>query len=345
MFIKRLLPYRTKYRLLLFLQQFKKPGYFKNLTLDPNKRYAFVFLAADYGNLGDIAITYAQTQFIQRHSGYEAVEIPISKSLEGLVFVRRYIRKNDIVTTVGGGNLGDLYDQIEFIRQLVVSSFPNNKIISFPQTFDFANSKLLGIARRVYGKHKDLYLIAREMISYQLMKQHFPNNKVLLTPDIVLSLTEQNGNQRDGALICMRDDKEKKTTAYQMNALLSAVERKFKTVNFYDTHLNRRGLNPSERMSELQKIWKAFSRSEIVVTDRLHGMVFSYITKTPCIVLPNNNHKISGTYEWIKEENLVRYAEGASEENIDQLIEGMSPGTEKTNSLLDKFQPLVNILN
>ncbi|MDA3776081.1 polysaccharide pyruvyl transferase family protein [Streptococcus thermophilus] len=33
-------------------------------------------------------------------------------------------------------------------------------------------------------------------------------------------------------------------------------------------------------------------RYEVVLTDKLHGMIFSYITGTPCIVLANDNHKI-----------------------------------------------------
>jgi pyruvyl transferase EpsI len=36
--------------------------------------------------------------------------------------------------------MGDLYEQIEILRQLVIQQFPCNKIISFPQTFDFSNS-------------------------------------------------------------------------------------------------------------------------------------------------------------------------------------------------------------
>ena len=43
--------------------------------------------------------------------------------------------------------------------------------------------------------------------------------------------------------------------------------------------------------------FKDFQKSELVITDRLHGMIFCYITKTPCIVMPNNNHKILMTYE------------------------------------------------
>jgi len=38
-----------------------------------------------------------------------------------------------------------------------------------------------------------------------------------------------------------------------------------------------------------------------VITDRLHGMIFAFITGTPAIVLPNNNGKIEHSYDWISE--------------------------------------------
>src|SRR5690606_38406975 len=135
------LSFRKKYTFFLFLQKFKSYQYFKNTQLDTSKNQAYIFLAADYGNLGDVAITYAQTKFLKEHSDYQVIEIPISESLEGLWSVKKNIKKGDIVTTVGGGNMGDLYDQIEFIRQLTFQWFPNNRIISFPQTFDFTDSK------------------------------------------------------------------------------------------------------------------------------------------------------------------------------------------------------------
>src|SRR5690554_7031043 len=124
------------------MQKLKGLEYFKNTIFDQTKNQAYIFLAADYGNLGDVAITYAQTKFLKDILGnnFEVIEIPISHSLEGLYFVKKNIKHGDIVTSVGGGNLGDLYDQIEFIRQLAVRSFSKNKFISFPQTFDFSET-------------------------------------------------------------------------------------------------------------------------------------------------------------------------------------------------------------
>ena len=214
MLLSKYISFKNKTRILLFLKKFKKNNYFSFLKNNTNKK-AYVFLAADYGNLGDVAITYAQSNFLKNTlPEYEIIDIPISKTLEGIAIIKKTILKDDIVTTVGGGNFGDLYDQIEFYRQLVIQSFPNNKVISFPQTMDFSNSetgkKALLQAKKCYNKHKNLTFIAREEKSYHMMKDVFAKNTVLLTPDIVMSLNKIEPQfDREGIVLCLRADEEK----------------------------------------------------------------------------------------------------------------------------------------
>lgn len=324
--IKKLIPFRLKYQIRLLKQKNKPLDYFKNYQIDNSRKRAFIFLAADYGNLGDVAITYAQTKYLEDNLDYQVIEIPISQSLEGLWWVRSIINNNDIVTTVGGGNMGEMYDQIEYIRQLVIRFFPNNKIISFPQTFDFSDTvdgrKALAKAQKVYGQHNNLMLIAREELSFEMMKQCFSHNNVFLTPDIVLSLNKTQPNIiRKGAILCLRNDKERLLTQEQKQFVIDTTKAKYNEVSFYDTHINRNHLSIDERIKELNKIWSAFSKSEVVITDRLHGMIFCYITNTPCIVLQNNNHKIKETYKWIKKSNHIQLIDNFSESSFTELLD------------------------
>ena len=53
-----------------------------------------------------------------------------------------------------------------------------------------------------------------------------------------------------------------------------------------------------------------FSSSKLVVTDRLHGMIFSAITNTPCICFDNKNGKVSAQYEWIRNNSYVKLVDG-----------------------------------
>ena len=349
--MKRLFSFRFKYGMRLFLQQFKSLSYFKNTKINKLKKYAYIFLAADYGNLGDVAITYAQTKLLQDNLGdkFVVLEIPISQSLEGLHFVRKNIKQDDIITTVGGGNLGDMYDQIEYIRQLIVRSFPKNKIISFPQTFDFADTddakKVLSVAKKVYNGHRNLYMVAREKTSYELMKKHFNKTNVLLTPDIVISLDKQKPEQkRNGAVLCLRQDKERNLTNDQITFMENEVNSHFETVSYYDTHINRDNLSIEEREGELNKIWDAFRSAELVVTDRLHGMIFCYITNTPCLVFQNNNHKVRETYDWIKGNSNMNLVTDFTEKGIKTFFNRENFNTGSLRSLENKYIPLISIL-
>lgn len=58
--------------------------------------------------------------------------------------LKSIIDPNDIITIVGGGNTGDMYDDIEFCRQFIIKQFPNNKIVCFPQTIDFSETSIGG---------------------------------------------------------------------------------------------------------------------------------------------------------------------------------------------------------
>lgn len=349
MYLKKLIGFRTKYRIKLFLRQFKKQSYFDPAIIDKTKKQAYVFLAADYGNLGDVAITFAQTQFLLENSNCQVIEIPISQSLEGLWFVKKNIQKKDLITTVGGGNMGDIYDQIEYIRQLVVKFFPNNKIISFPQTFDFTETekgeKALKIAKKVYNSHSDIHFIAREKTSYSLMKKHFKGANVVLTPDIVINLDKQEPKlKRNGVVICMRKDKEKNLSETQSQFITNEIKDRFENISYYDTHINRNDLSLQERESELNAIWNAFRSAELVVTDRLHGMIFCYITNTPCLVFQNNNHKVRETYNWIKGNLNINLVTEFSEENIKTFFSRKDFNIGLLVDIRDKYQPLINLL-
>lgn len=337
MFLSKYISFEKKTRILLFLKIFRKNKSFSYLNGEESKK-AFVFLAADYGNLGDVAITNAQTNFLKETlKEYDIIDVPISKTLEGIHYIRKNISPEDIVTTVGGGNFGDLYSQIEFYRQLIVESFPNNKIISFPQTMDFSESKkgMKALKRAVkrYGKHKDLTFVAREKVSYELMNKSL-KNRVIFTPDIVMSLNKTSPiEDRKGVLLCLREDDEKLLSKEEQKKLLKIVEDEFKINQVYDTHIGKNNLTIEERNYELNKIWGAFRKSELVITDRLHGMIFCYITNTPCLVFPNNNHKVKGSLEWIKNKGNIKLIESFSENEIKNFL-------SKKKFVINEYKPV-----
>ena len=58
-----------------------------------------------------------------------------------------------------------------------------------------------------------------------------------------------------------------------------------------------------------------FSQYRLIITDRLHGMVFSYVVGTPCIAIDNKTGKSKALYnDWIKNSPLIKIGNLENEE-------------------------------
>jgi len=308
----------------------------RTMKLPPEPR-AFIFLAADYGNIGDIAISAAQKLFIQRSLPRHQVKaIPISVTRESVEAIRRRVRGSDVITIVGGGNMGHMYSEIEEFRQLVIQAFPSNRIVSFPQSIDWDQTaesvKALDRIQKVYSLHPDLHLFARDSVSFLKLQQLFkrePSVKVKLAPDIVLSSrSHQLGSRQcvrqDRILVCLRQDRERTLTDGEQEVLFEAIRLLRLDFETTDTHAGGNRLTP-KRCSELlgSKI-NQFSGARLVITDRLHGMILAVLAGTPCIVFPNSNHKIRQTYlDWLQSSPLVTFLEPNQLSRVPEVVRHM----------------------
>lgn len=310
------------------------------------KRKCLVCLAADYGNLGDVAITYAQEQFLGKmFPEYEIVDFPISQTLGNLKALKRICSADDVITIVGGGNMGDLYGDIELLRLMIVKAFPHNRIISFPQTIEYIDSNknrfLYNLSKRIYNGHKNLLMCARESVSYAKMQELYPQCNVCLVPDIVMTLDKRSDTiKREDNIItlCVRNDKEKKKTALDEDLLKKQLIGQGYKLEISDTHIGKSRMSVEERKTELQKILDTFSKSKLVITDRLHGMIFAYITGTPALVLPNSNFKVEKCYEWIRDCGYVEFIKEPTNEVILSRLEVKysKDRFERTHSLINE---------
>ena len=311
------------------------------------KKKCIVCLAADYGNLGDVAITYSQELFLKKmFHGYEIVDFPISQTLNNLKALKRICSIDDVITIVGGGNMGDLYGDIELLRLMIIKAFPHNRIISFPQTIEYIDANknrfLYNLSKRVYNSHKNLLMCARESVSYAKMQELYPQCNVCLLPDIVMTLDKRSDTikrEDDFITLCIRDDKEKKKTALDEDLLKSQLIEQGYKLNVSDTHIGKSRMSVDDREAELRKIWNTFSKSKLVITDRLHGMIFAYITCTPALVLPNGNFKVEKCYEWIKECGYIKFIkEPTNDEILNSLnLKYSKEGFEKTSKSICKW--------
>lgn len=105
-------------------------------------------------------------------------------------------------------------------------------------------------------------------------------------------------------LLVLRNDREKSKTRISESELYDELKRFGYAIEKTDTVVNF-NVDRFNRENVLYSKLKQIARSKLVVTDRLHGMIFAYITKTPCLLLETYNHKVTGQYEWVKNSNSI----------------------------------------
>lgn len=281
---------------------------------------AILFGIPEYGNMGDIAIAYAEVQFIKENfEEYELVEILEDDVEKNLGEIKSNITDEDILFLQGGGNLGDEYVSFEETRRLVISTFPNNKIFIMPQTIHFRDNengkRELEKSKEVYNNHKYLTVIAREEISYERMKKEFNKANVILAPDIVMYLDKTDASvKRNGITLFLRKDSEKILTDDDSKKINQIATKYYTNVLYTDTHIGDEiKITKSLREKMLETKWKEVREAELVITDRLHGMIFAAITSTPCIAFGNYNHKIKSSFKWLENLKYVKYIDSVEE--------------------------------
>lgn len=323
-----------------------------NLLVDKKNIKVILIDVPQYGNLGDQAITLGEIAYIyDNYANYKfhyfnVGEINLNKPLV-LRVIEKICNNNDIIFLQGGGHFGDLYIESEIKKRLTIEIFKENKIILFPSTLTFSNTtegdKEKKISQKIYNQHKDLTLILREERSYKEAKSIFTHANVILMPDIVFYLVGTKFQEQFfydkrnfDISICFRKDKESFFTLSEKENLIVNIKNKYKLVKIFDTNIECR-INSQNREFEVSKLWKKFSESKLIITDRFHGMIFSILTKTPCIVLRSADHKIIESLKWISDYDLITYVDNLEdvEKNIDLILS--SPIDEHRYQLFYKF--------
>ncbi len=291
-------------------------GYFKNYRTYKNReagKKIYLIGTPEHSNLGDHAIAAATMEFLESElCNYKIYEITLDMYLKHLKSIKRFINKNDIILINGGGSMGVEWFFYEELIRLFIKKFPHNRIVIMPQTIFYGDSEYgkreFEKSKSIYSAHNDLHIIAREKYSYEIMKNAYPCNKVYLKPDAVLYLNRASPRfKRDGILICLRNDVEKSLTHAQSKEIIEYCRQYTDSIRYTDTLSGCNNLPLTRRNKELELKFLEFKSARLVITDRLHGMIFCAITETPCIALSNYNYKIKGVYEWISNLNYIRF--------------------------------------
>ncbi len=280
-----------------------------------NPKMVFVVYTPVHENLGDHAIAEAQLKLLNDMSVQytEISESEIYKLKEfGLL---KLFNKTKILIT-GGGNLGTLWIRVEKIFQDIIVAAPKSDILIFPSTIYYESSEFgkseFEKSKEIYNNHKSLNLFAREKFSYETMKDAY--NNVRLVPDMVFYLNKCEKNVvRNGAVLCLRNDLERTIGEKEEKLIYEQIQKIFgDNITRTDMYAEQK-VTVENRNRELNKKFEQFKSAKLVVTDRLHCMIFCTITGTPCIVVNSKSPKVKGCYDWVKDLEYIKFADDLSD--------------------------------
>ncbi len=276
-------------------------------------------------NVGDHAQVIAiKKWFMDNFNEYLILEFNKNEVYKYLYYIKKIVNEDDLIFLHSGGNLGDRGLWSENARRLIIKNFPKSKIISLPQTIFFSDAqkgvKELEVTKRIYNNHKDLTIIARDEHSLRLAKDYFPKCKAIACPDFVLYLThcDNISEERKNILLCLRNDSESIIDENLKGKIKKWIGDLGEDCQEYDTTLDR-NIPKENREEELNIALNLFRKHKLVITDRFHGVIFSVITKTPCIALKTVDHKLTESIKWFKDLNYIFYTK-----NYEQLPEIMN---------------------
>lgn len=292
----------------------------------------FLVFTPQHANLGDHAIAYAEKIILDR------LQIPFFEITGEQLRILDYYKMlssldKSLILINGGGNIGTLWPTIEQLNRRVVIANPHATIMVLPNTMYYGKSreeqKELEISKSIYNSHSQLFFYAREKLSLEAMKRVFKNVKI--APDVVLSLDFTNIKlPRKGVLICLRSDTEAILSKDELEKIDIIGKKIFgNNITKIDTVLEY-NVSVANREKELLCKIKEFCAAELVITDRLHGMIFCAITGTNCIVLDSKSPKIRGCYEWIKKLDYIRFIENVAD--IELVYRQIKNGEKRYNN-------------
>jgi len=236
------------------------------------------------------------------------------------------------ILLAGGGNFGDVWPGLQRLREEIVRSFPNNRIIQLPQSIHFQTETALRRAREVIGAHRRFTLMVRDRRSLEIARRDLGIDAVVC-PDMALCLGPLARPSPTRELVWLSrtdvesawpgtpiDDaerpidwvNERRTPLHEINRVLSAAVRSGALESFARGSLGMTYV-PLAR-SRLRRGVRSLSAGRVVITDRLHGHILCLLLGIRHVLLDNSYGKISSFHDtWSRDVNGVYWAASPSE--------------------------------
>lgn len=339
---------KSKIRLILKRIKYKFIGFQIYCKYKKYNRKDCVFLLCTplHGNVGDQAIAEAESEFFQNlFPQKKVIEIPAKYINDSIKLWSKLVGDANVYVH-GGGFIGTLWPEENYRFKLVITTFRNNNIIVLPQSiyFNEIEEKDILLMNKLFNTCKNIKIFAREKYSYKLINKYFTNSINYLVPDIVLyskRLKSHKVRRSKKIIFCCRSDVEK--TANFSNNIISDFINRNRLFEFrieYTDTVIKDDIPREKRYEAIVDKIDEFAGAELVVTDRLHGMILSVLAGTAVIALDNQSRKVSGQFEWIKESENVLFTNDLR--NVNKVSELIENKKIYDNSNMDKyFFPLI----
>ena len=310
-------------------------------TLDPIVRGSSHCVLIDFpnhSNVGDNAIWQGEIAWLARAGirieyrcdvkSYSRAAVAQALAADGVIFIH------------GGGNLGDLWQRHQALRETVISDFPDRPVVQLPQTIHFVNRDRLAQARSVFNAHPNLTLLARDHASLEFARNEFRATS-FLCPDMAFcleALDRPRSPEADIVWLRREDIEAAKSAAAPADEsvivtdwldprrpLLDLARKTMRPLPAgFLTHYPR-PRQAIRRLIDVSYDWQAHLRvrygcrllaaGRIVITDRLHAHILCLLLGIPHVVLDNNYGKLRrfcDTWDTLSSP-LVRWAQSPAE--------------------------------
>lgn len=257
-----------------------------------------------HGNIGDQAIAQAQYEFVMNNFSDMITYIEIPH-----LFVNFYLKhfkflssENSIICLHGGGNFGTLWRGEQENNEKIIAHFQKRRVLVFPQSAyinEDCKHQFEDNLRRLIHADNKITFYAREQQTYEYISSLNIFESVELVPDIVLSYSYRSDYVpvRD-VLLVMRKDHESIIAQGENDHIVTVLNESKADYRVSDTMIDKTIMR--NRTKYLLEKLQEFSESKVIITDRLHGMIFAYLTSRPCIAFDNLSKKSSNVYKlWL----------------------------------------------
>lgn len=295
-----------------------------------------------HSNIGDTLIYEGEKDFLKR--------IPYRCIFKSSTydFDDRYISPETLILFHGGGNFGDIYEIESNFKSKIVSKYPNNKIVFFPQTVYYQNESRITADAELFKKCKDLTICARDKYSYEILSTNF-DNRVILVPDMAFCIDNNRlfcQKPINKCLFLKRTDEEM-YSGYDYTELPLGVDihdwptREYTPPCYWlDNYIRHiisllaymfgKACHDRVMCSYKNYIWERFifpynvktgiqfiSKYETIYTTRLHGAILGILLNREIYLYDNSYGKNSTFYlTWLEDVERINLILSNKEKNI-----------------------------